>query len=393
MAITDRNIVITPNRTAVGNVQPKIVFTGADSGIGDSSAITLFANPENSGTLSFSGTAGQLFSITNNLTGTIFSVNDISGIPSLSVNDQGIIQLAEFNGRVIIGDSVGSDDSVSSLQISGTVTADSAIISRKLAAGVLEGKGGITYDPPGTSGSETSTNVGLAVHSGKRIVLGENGFIRTIVDATWGSALQFGQSGTGAFAGTEIFGGNDGVTLKHSTSTKLETTSTGVTVTGELKTTTLELGGTDITATATELNFVDGVTSAIQTQFTGAETRRTNNIAGAVSTITTGNLTASRALVSDSSGKVSVSSITSTELGHLDGIDQNINSNLAALASGIVTGSVTTLANADTDFGTLTTANIAGSDAFGQAVGGVTNVDLLSDPTGELDSVDLVALS
>ena len=88
-----------------------------------------------------------------------------------------------------------------------------------------------------------------------------------------------------------------------------------------------------------------------------------------------------------------MSSITSTELGHLDGIDQNINSNLAALASGIVTGSVTTLANADTDFGTLTTANIAGSDAFGQAVGGVTNVDLLSDPTGELDSVDLVALS
>ena len=145
--------------------------------------------------------------------------------------------------------------------------------------------------------------------------------------------------------------------------------------------------------TATELGYLDGVTSAIQTQFTGAETRRTNNIAGAVSTITTGNLTASRALVSDGSGKVAVSVITSTELGHLDGIDQNINSNLAALASGIQTGSITTLANSDTDFGTLTTANIAGSDAFGQAVGGVTNVDLLSDPTGELDSVDLVALS
>ena len=41
MAVTDRNIVITPNRTAVGSVQPKIVFTGADSNIGDSSAITV----------------------------------------------------------------------------------------------------------------------------------------------------------------------------------------------------------------------------------------------------------------------------------------------------------------------------------------------------------------
>ena len=235
MAITDRNIVITPNRTAVGNVQPKIVFTGADSSIGDSSAITLFANPENSGTLSFSGTAGQLFSITNNLTGTIFSVNDISGIPSLSVNDQGVIQLAEFNGRVIIGDSVASDDSVSALQISGAVTADSATITGKINAGVLEGKGGVTYDPVGGSGTDTSANVGLALFSGKRIVLSENGFIRTIADATWGSALQFGQSGTGAYAGTEIYGGNAGVSLYYSTTDRLETTDSGVNVNGNLR--------------------------------------------------------------------------------------------------------------------------------------------------------------
>jgi len=134
MAISDRNIVITPNRTATGKVQPKIVFTGADSSIGDSSAITLFANPENSGTLSFSGTAGQLFSITNDLTGTIFSVNDVSGMPSLSINDQGIIQLAEFNGRVIIGDSIGSDDSASTLQVSGALTADSATLAGGITA-------------------------------------------------------------------------------------------------------------------------------------------------------------------------------------------------------------------------------------------------------------------
>ena len=127
MAVTDRNIVITPNRTAVGSVQPKIVFTGADSNIGDSAAITLFANPDNSGTLSFSGTAGQLFSITNDLSGTIFSVNDVSGMPSLSINDQGIIELAEFNGRVLIGGA--SDDSASTLQVSGALTADSATIT------------------------------------------------------------------------------------------------------------------------------------------------------------------------------------------------------------------------------------------------------------------------
>ena len=388
MAITDRNIVITPNRTAVGNVQPKIVFTGADSGIGDSSAITLFANPENSGTLSFSGTAGQLFSITNNLTGTIFSVNDISGIPSLSVNDQGIIQLAEFNGRVIIGDSVGSDDSISSLQISGglsadsaifsdriksrtaafsmnsedsssfatavigernandgiaslefrnqsntftakvdgagtywgvwtnknsvnnyriianygtadetiilkpsgtdritankygatingTVNADSSTITGKINAGILEGKGGVTYDPVGGSGTDTSANVGLALFSGKRIVLSENGFIRTIADATWGSALQFGQSGTGAYAGTEIYGGNAGVSLYYSTTDRLETTDSGVNITGAIRVNNAPFtsGGTD---SAAVIALIDS--AYVQAREGGGVTGTINNV-------------------------------------------------------------------------------------------------------------------
>ena len=56
------------------------------------------------------------------------------------------------------------------------------------------------------------------------------------------------------------------VTLYHNNAGKLETTSGGVTVTGEVSMTTLDIGGTDVTATAAELNFSDGVTSNIQTQ-------------------------------------------------------------------------------------------------------------------------------
>ena len=65
MAIADKNILITPNISGILGNQPNVVFTGADSSIGDSAAITVTARPENSGTLSFTGTAGQLFSITN----------------------------------------------------------------------------------------------------------------------------------------------------------------------------------------------------------------------------------------------------------------------------------------------------------------------------------------
>lgn len=54
---------------------------------------------------------------------------------------------------------------------------------------------------------------------------------------------------------------------------------------------------------------------------------------GAVSTIKDNNLTASRALVSDTNGKVAVSAVTSTELGYLDGVTSNIQTQLNGKAS------------------------------------------------------------
>jgi hypothetical protein len=57
------------------------------------------------GTLSFEGSAGQLFSITDSMSGTIFSVNDISGIPSIEVLDTGNVRLAQYGGNVGIGTS------------------------------------------------------------------------------------------------------------------------------------------------------------------------------------------------------------------------------------------------------------------------------------------------
>ncbi len=63
---------------------------------------------------------------------------------------------------------------------------------------------------------------------------------------------------------------------------------------------------------------------------TAVEARRVANIAGAVSTITTGNLTASRALASDGSGKVAVSAVTATELGYLASVSSAIQTQLDA---------------------------------------------------------------
>lgn len=78
---------------------------------------------------------------------------------------------------------------------------------------------------------------------------------------------------------------------------------------------------------------LDANINVVSANAAAVETRRTNNIAGAVSTITTSDLTASRALVSSGSGKVAISDITATELGHLDGVSSGIQTQLDAKAS------------------------------------------------------------
>ena len=111
--------------------------------------------------------------------------------------------------------------------------------------------------------------------------------------------------------------------------------------------------------TATELGYVDGVTSAIQTQInskqdtltfdttptassvnpvtsdgikTALDTKQPN-ITGGATTITSANLTGSRALVSTSGGKVSTSGTTSTELTYLSGVTSAIQTQLNSKVS------------------------------------------------------------
>jgi hypothetical protein len=66
----------------------------------------------------------------------------------------------------------------------------------------------------------------------------------------------------------------NGTTIGHTDDTDLMTVANGVlTVAGEVSMTTLDIGGTNVTATATELNHVDGVTSNVQTQLDAKATK------------------------------------------------------------------------------------------------------------------------
>ena len=79
---------------------------------------------------------------------------------------------------------------------------------------------------------------------------------------------------------------------------------------------------------------IDGLQTSVGTLQTNvnnvqtALTSKQDTVVGGASTITEDNLTASRALVSNSSGKVAVSNVTSTELGYLDGVTSNVQTQL-----------------------------------------------------------------
>lgn len=124
MANSDKNIVITPN---VGSAteNPRITFFGANTSL--NTQVTVVVTPDSNGTLSFEGSVGQLFSITNDMSNTIFSVNDVSGIPSIEVFSTGLIRIGQYLGNVVIGNQ--ADNATDKLQIVGSLTTTGQIKS------------------------------------------------------------------------------------------------------------------------------------------------------------------------------------------------------------------------------------------------------------------------
>jgi hypothetical protein len=140
MALIDKNIIITPSIGA--NADPKIVFSGADATTLPQN-VSMTAYPISNGTLSFDGIGGQLFSVTGSMTGTIFSVNDISGIPSIEVLDTGLVKIAQYNGNV----------SISTTTVTGTVDIATGNTASGNTKTVNIGTGSL-------AGSTTNVNIG-----------------------------------------------------------------------------------------------------------------------------------------------------------------------------------------------------------------------------------------
>ena len=74
---------------------------------------------------------------------------------------------------------------------------------------------------------------------------------------------------------------------------------------------------------------VDGLQTQLDTINTSLQNKvGLSDLSGAISTVSTSNLTANRALISNGSGKIVVSSVTSTQLGYVSGVTSAIQTQL-----------------------------------------------------------------
>ena len=119
-----QDIKITPTpisysgSVAIATGTPQLLFRGSGAQAND-----IELNVQSNSDLSFQGTQGELFSITNELqSGTIFAVKDISGLDQISVNASGEVKLNQFYGYASVSGALKTP--LASGTDGGTVTFD-----------------------------------------------------------------------------------------------------------------------------------------------------------------------------------------------------------------------------------------------------------------------------
>lgn len=145
----------------------------------------------------------------------------------------------------------------------------------------------------------------------------------------------------------------------------------------------------DVEGLQTDVGTLKTNVSSLQTALTSKQ----DVIVGAASTITDNNLATDRALISNSSGKVAVSNVTSTELGYLDGVTSNVQTQLNNKLENIPIATSTTLGGVKPVAKTSNMTQSVGVDANGALYtvpggGGTGSGDMLKsvyDATGTVE--------
>ena len=183
----------------------------------------------------------------------------------------------------------------------------------------------------------------------------------------------------------------NGTTIGHTDDTDLITVANGlVTVAGEISVTTLDIGGTNVTSTATELNLLDGVSGLVQADFTklaavDSTAAELNIVDGGTSATSTTVVDADRVVMNDNGTMVQVAvtdlaAYFDDEITAMPNLVTTAATSVGALDSGSITSGFGTI---DTGSSNITTTGVG---AFGSLdISG----DIDVDGTTNLDAVDV----
>lgn len=184
---------------------------GGETNLGVSTtttAVTVTSDTGNNATISeASGSAAGVMSVAHH--------NKLDGIEASATADQTAAEILTAI-KTVDGSGSGLDaDTVDGISSGSFLRSDAA----DSFSGSLTGSGPIawsgtlaTFDPPGGgAGSDTATDVALALGSGHRIVGYASGYIRTLFEWNSSSDITIGQNGTSLIGGINLLPGSSGV--------------------------------------------------------------------------------------------------------------------------------------------------------------------------------------
>ena len=188
----------------------------------------------------------------------------------------------------------------------------------------------------------------------------------------------------------------NGTTIGHTDDTDLITLANGVvTVAGEISVTTLDIGGTNVTSTATELNLLDGVSGLVQADFTklaavDSTAAELNIVDGGTSATSTTVADADRVVMNDNGTMVQVAvtdlaAYFDDEITAMPNLVTTAATTVGALNSGSVTSGFGTI---DTGSSTITTTGLISGGSLD-----IDNVLINGTTIGHTDDTDLITVA
>ena len=281
------------------------------------------------------------------------------------------IDAAANNSDIILKGTDGGSDTTF-LTIDGSAAGKATFNDEIVSGAVITSGAGLVIADNGNIGSASDTDA-IAIASDGVVTMNQIPVFSAGVNVSGGTiagtlstAAQGNITSLGTLTALTVDNvAVNGATIGHTDDTDLMTVADGIlTVAGEVQMTTLDIGGTNVTSTAAELNLLDGSSANSVVNSKAVIYGSSGELAGTLSTAAQGNVTSLGTLTTLTVDNII---INGTNIGHTSDTDS-----IAIASDGVVTfsqapvfpdGSIN-LADLDIDGGTDIGAALADADLF-----------------------------